>query len=461
MERLLADAEKLSGQKFDISSYADIVEAIHVVQNEMGITGTTAKEASETISGSLASMKSAWKNVLVAMGNDGADFNKVISQLVNSGMTFFENIIPRIKIVFQAIPVLVNQLATQIPAIVEAILPSLIEGAMGLLNGLVAGLPALMGILMEMLPTLINGILQLIVALVSNLSAIIEPIIKALPNIITMLITGLLNNLPALIQGIIQLVLMLVQATPDIILALIENIPVIVTSLIQAIIEAFPMLLDAVVELVKSIPENVKSIWNGLKDIASDAFNAVKDKASEIWNKVKTAITDPIEKARDKVKSLIDKIRNFFKFDWSLPKLKMPHLKITGEFNLMPPKVPKFSIDWYKKAMDEPMMFTQPTLFDVNPFTGSAKGAGEAGDEVMIGKNTMLNMIKDAVAEENTSVLNDIRIALKSILDLLGEYVPDMANRQLVLDTGSVVGGLAPAMDNALGSLYKKQRRGV
>lgn len=99
MKRLLKDAEKISGQKFDLSSYADIIQAIHVVQTEMGITGTTAKEASSTIQGSISAMKSAWTNFLTGMADPNQDFDMLVGNLVDSVVTVAKNLIPRIKVI--------------------------------------------------------------------------------------------------------------------------------------------------------------------------------------------------------------------------------------------------------------------------------------------------------------------------------------------------------------------------
>ena len=97
MQRLLRDAEKLTGKKFDISSYSDIVEAIHAVQTEMGITGTTAKEAATTIQGSVSSAKSAWQNLLVGIADDNQDFGKLVDNFVDSVATAAGNILPRVE----------------------------------------------------------------------------------------------------------------------------------------------------------------------------------------------------------------------------------------------------------------------------------------------------------------------------------------------------------------------------
>ena len=122
MQRLLEDAEKLSGIEYDISSYADIVDAIHVVQTEMGITGTTAKEASTTIQGSVSSMKSAWQNLLVGMADDNADFGQLVNNLVDSAVTVGENIIPRVVQTIQCLATFISSASdTIIPLVVDTI----------------------------------------------------------------------------------------------------------------------------------------------------------------------------------------------------------------------------------------------------------------------------------------------------------------------------------------------------
>lgn len=145
MQRLLDDASKLSGIKYDISSYSDVVDAIHVVQTEMGITGTTAKEASTTIEGSVSSMSSAWDNWVAGMADSEANFSQLTSNLVDSIITVVGNIAPR---VIETVPRLVSglgeiveQLATYIPQVIQELLPPLMSGVQDLLNTLVGMLP--------------------------------------------------------------------------------------------------------------------------------------------------------------------------------------------------------------------------------------------------------------------------------------------------------------------------------
>lgn len=140
MKRLLKDAEKLTGKKYDISNFADVAEAIHVIQEEMGIAGTTAKEASETIQGSALAMKAAWTNFIGGMANEDADFDQLLNNLVDSVKTFLGNIIPRIKKMLprlvRGLTEIVKVIGKELPGILEDLLPSLIQGGMSLIKSL-------------------------------------------------------------------------------------------------------------------------------------------------------------------------------------------------------------------------------------------------------------------------------------------------------------------------------------
>lgn len=175
-----------------------------------------------------------------------------------------------------------------------------------------------------------------------------------------------------------------------------------IKSVASAIWNGIKSVISGVVDGIKS---KVGSVINGIKSTISSGLNAAKNTVSNVLNSIKNKFSSIFESAKSIVSNAINKIKGFFNFSWSLPKIKLPHFRISGKFSLNPPSIPHFSVSWYKKAMDEPYMFTKPTLFDVNPATGTAKGAGEAGDEVMIGKDTMLNMIRQAVATEQNGEL--------------------------------------------------------
>lgn len=211
---------------------------------------------------------------------------------------------------------------------------------------------------------------------------------------------------------------------------------------------------------INAIKSVVSSVFNAIKNTVSNVWNSIKSTTTSVWNGIKSAITRPVEAARDAVHNAIERMKSFFHFSWSLPHLKLPHFSITGNFSLDPPSVPHFSISWYKKAMNNPYLFTRPTIFGMSP-QGQPMGAGDAGDEVMIGKDTMMNMIGAAVAENNDSVVQRIVEQFNGLIELLNRYLPNYENLQVVLDSGSLVGEIAPKVDSELGYISRRKERGM
>ena len=194
MQRLLDDAEKLSGIEYDISSYADIVDAIHVVQTEMGITGTTAKEASETISGSTAAMKSAWQNLLVGMADDNADFGQLVDNLVESAVTVGENIIPRVEKTIQGLATFISSASdTIIPLVVDTIannLPMIISAGVDLVVSLA-------GALIDAIPELLKAVPQIILAIANGLLSLSGKIYDAGASLVNKVKTAIMEKVNA------------------------------------------------------------------------------------------------------------------------------------------------------------------------------------------------------------------------------------------------------------------------
>ena len=157
-----------------------------------------------------------------------------------------------------------------------------------------------------------------------------------------------------------------------------------VIAIIVLCIKHWDEIKATVIRVANSIAEKVEEMktkavehFTNLKEGIANRVEAIKSSVAEKFNAIKQKILTPIQNAKDKVKELIDKIRSFFKFTWSLPKLKMPHLKITGEFSISPPRVPKFSVDWYARGG----VFDKPTLFTSG---GRLGGLGEAGAEAIV-----------------------------------------------------------------------------
>ena len=166
MKRLLSDAEKLTGQRYDISSFADITQAIHAIQTQMDITGTTAKEASTTISGSWGSLKAAFENTLVGLTTGGEMFDQSLDALVDSAKTFGQNVIPAITGALSGVGSLIESLApvivAELPSMVSDILPHLVSAAKSLFTGLISQLPALGKAVLDAIPSIFDGMTDVI-----------------------------------------------------------------------------------------------------------------------------------------------------------------------------------------------------------------------------------------------------------------------------------------------------------
>lgn len=328
MERLLADAEAISGIKYDVSSYADIVDAIHVVQTELGIAGTTALEANTTIQGSLMSVKAAWTNLTVGFADDTQNLDGLISKFSDSVGIAFKNIVPRITQALTGISRTVPQLASiitkELPVVIKSTLPAFLDAATdlvvriaealpGIISAITDALPTLIGTIVNalpaLLPALISGAVALIVGVAGALPDIISAIIEALPAIIESICTALIENIPILIQGAMQLVIGLVQALPEIITALIDALPSIITMVVDVIINNIPLfieatvtivfaivaalpeiffsLIKAVVELVMSLVTTIKEKWPEFKAAAEEWFRQMLEGMKAKWEDVK------------------------------------------------------------------------------------------------------------------------------------------------------------------------------
>lgn len=338
MERLLADAEKLSGVHYDISNLNDVYEAIHVVQGELGITGTTAEEASTTIQGSAAAMKAAWQNMLTGIADENADFDGLINNLVKSIETFAQNIIPRVEQALKGVGKLVSGLAPiivqELPNLISEILPSFIEAIMSIVDSIIGIIPELLPVVLEaiteigmevinslseILPEILQavidgviqvantisenlpqivaaltqGLLQLVQVIIDNMpqflqaalqlfisiqQAIFEAmpiIIAALPQLIIGIVDFIVGAIPQLIQAYIQLLSSLVDALPEIIAAIVAALPQIIDGIITALLEGLPLIIQCGIQLFIALIQNIGEIISGIAKALPDLIAGI------------------------------------------------------------------------------------------------------------------------------------------------------------------------------------------
>ena len=489
MERLLADAEKLSGQKFDISSYSDIVDAIHVVQTEMGITGTTAKEAASTIQGSVSAAKSAWSNLITGIAADNADLDTLIGNFVSSVETAAGNIIPRVSVMLGGISQLVTSASTTIiPMVITTItdnLPALLQAAVALVGalgqGIIDSLPAitqaaidilffLANGLIENLPTLIDGIVQvtltivqmltspdfltqlietailLIMTLAQGLIDAIPQLIAAVPMIIGNLLAAIIIELPniiqmgidllfALIDGINKCIPELVAAVPTLIIAFVNGIvnnldkiilaaPQIIVSLITGIIGAIPELIAAVPRVIAAIADTIRNYdWGG---IGRNIVQGLKDGIAGMWDNIK-------EWFNEKVNSLVGGVKRIL-------GIHSPSKVFAGIGGFMAEGLGEGFSDEFAAVKND---IEGSINFDAGTITADA--------------NISRNYTSGSYGAASTSGGGDSG----RIVMLLEQYLPMLANMKVIMDSGQVIGLLAPGMDEELAKINARKARAV
>lgn len=269
----------------------------------------------------------------------------------------------------------------------------------------------------------IDAVKNTLTTVTNTIKAVVLPIWEAIKNGINIVWETIKNLASTVWNGIKTVITNVVNDTKTVVTNVWNAIKSVTSSVFNAVKSVASSVWNSIKSVISSVVDSIKSVvssvWNGIKSTTSSVFNSIKSTATSVWDSIKNAIEKPINAAKDAVKKAIDKMKSFFDFEWSLPKLKLPHFEISGKFSLDPPSVPKFGIEWYKKAMDNPVMFTKPSVFGINPATGNMRGAGEAGDEVMIGKETMLNMIRQAVQEgnNNADIVRLLEILLHWFID--------------------------------------------
>lgn len=307
LERLLADASAIAGIEFDVSSYADIVDAIHVIQTEMGITGTTALEAGTTIQGSISSMRSAWQNFLTGMADENQDFDTLLGNLVDSIVTVGENLIPRIQMLLPRLTEGLSQLAQallpQIPAILNTLLPTLIEGAQGLVNSFFSILPQIISTAVSAMPQLADAALSIISNLVTAIGAALPQLLDAAAQIVVTLVNGIAESLPEQIPAIVDVIVQLVQTFIDNVPMLIDAGIALLEGLVQGILNAIPVLVEALPQVITSLVDTLLASIPQIIQAGIDLLTSLVDALPEIIDGIVAVIPDIISGV---IKALID-----------------------------------------------------------------------------------------------------------------------------------------------------------
>lgn len=325
LERLVADAEELTGQALDPSKFSDVITAIHAVQENMGITGTTAKEAATTIEGSAGMMRAAWDNLLVGIANDNGDLGSLTYEFADTVETALSNILPRVKIILGGIGQVIADMGTIIaqtlPEMISTVLPSLISAGAQLLVGLVAGiisaLPQLAASVPEIVSALYTSIVsagpqlatagtQLLSMFTSGIETGIPDLISRLPQIIEGILNFIAENLPSILDmgvqiltslqdGIINSISSLVSSLPQVISAITgfiaDNLPAIVNAGISVLVNLASGIVSAIPQLVAVLPQIISAIVNGIGNLMGSIVDIGENIVQGIWEGIQNMAT--------------------------------------------------------------------------------------------------------------------------------------------------------------------------
>lgn len=308
MKRLLADAEKISGIKYDISSFADVSEAIHVMQQEMGIAGATAAEAATTIEGSLSMMKAAWQNLVVGMADENANMEVLIGNFVESVTTAAGNLLPRIQQTLTGIGKLVEGIApivaSALPTMVSSVLPSLLNAAVTMVTTVFNSIP---GLVSSMLPVIIQAALDILSAFLNviknNFGNLLQTGVEALLQVVT----GLSNAIPEIIETAMVIMLELVNTltNPTNLSNLLNAALVMIEKIVQGLIYNLPKLIEAAVKLIENLVIFITEPGN-LQKLLSMALKLIFTIMNGLLNAIPQLVTAAVQLIMSLVNYILD-----------------------------------------------------------------------------------------------------------------------------------------------------------
>lgn len=432
MARLIDDASKLTDVQKELGitvdandmSFGNIVNAISVVQKEMGIMGTTSTEASTTISGSINSMKSAWSNLLTGLADENANFGTLVGNFVDSLITTLYNLLPRIhnviegigtmatsllkKIVPELLPIIVDSIYEMTPTLVDTVktvIQSILDVLPTIVNAISELIPQIIGAFLEMLPQLIDVGIKGIVSLIQGITDALPQLVAMLPSIIMQIVNVLIENLPliidagieimfALIDGLIEALPQLIDYIPEIIdkviMAITDNLPKLVQAGITLIIKLAEGLIKAIPQLISKIPQIMGSLIKGFANYYSEFANIGLNLIKGLWS----GISNAKDWLFDKIKGFKDAVLNKFKSFFGIHSPSTVFRDTIGK-NLALGLGEGFT-DEMKNVANE-MQSSVPTDFDVN---GSYNGVStQSSINYQDGYYSIVEAFKDALSQ--------------------------------------------------------------
>lgn len=575
MIRLINDSGVL-GEKIDSLdnvTFDQMIEAIHKVQDNLGITGTTAEEAGTTISGSWSSVQALFENIMTKVG----------SKLAPTVMGFLQQLSDWMETIdWDAFATSVGDALQRVFDWIQKIdfttfFEKGMDGVTEFIEGLgdfatkaievIGNIQSFIDILITLSPIILGVVTTLgSLAVAFKIGEIIDSVKTAMTGLFATMSANPIVAVIAIIAGLVVALVTLWNTNEDFrnaVTAIWDSIK----NVWESVKEAFANFVAAIGEKIEAVKEffgNLKDAasekFSAMKDVVSDKFSQIKEtmgttmqaakdtvseklqnmknaysehgggikgiaaaamegvkgyytagytfidnltggklsavankfkskmsearqavsnKISEIKNSfssglgnaystvtnilgnIKNKFSNIMDSAKNIVSNAINRIKSFFNFSWSLPKLKLPHISISGSFSLTPPSVPHFGISWYKKAMDDGMIMNQPTIFGYNAKSNQFLAGGEAGSETVVGTQSLMDMIRVAVDRNNADLIDEVHELHVGMNDLMGLLYDKLSSLKVVMDTGELVGVLSDPLDIELGRKLSMLERGI
>ena len=456
MQRLIDDANELNATQgkltnYSIDSFADIVSAIHDVQTEMGITGTTAKEAATTIQGSISSAKAAWENWLTALGDGNADIEAETKKLMDAIGVAASNLLPVFEQVLsslgQALSTKLPELLSQAVSFVVSHLPDILslglQLVLALIDGLGQGFSTLLGMMGDWIQSsIVEPIKSKFEEVKSTVSEKWESIKTTTAEKWESIKTTVSEKAEAIaakakekFEEVKSTASEKWEAVKSTTSEKWEAIKSTVQEKLEPIVseakakfeevkaaasEKWESIKSTISEKAEAMATKAKGKFEEIKIAASEKWEAVKSTTSEKWSAIKSTLSEKVsamvstatgkwEELKSGAQEAVNKVKGFFdNLTLKLPHIKLPHFSISGTLSLDPPSVPHISVDWYAKGG----VFNEPTIFQT---AKGLKGVGEAGAEAVAPIDVLQGYVAAAVASQNEGLI----LILQKILDAI------------------------------------------
>lgn len=457
--------------EYQIENLADCQSALVDYIEMVGMQGYASREAADTIQGSVASMKGAWSNLLTGIADENADFKTLTSNFVDSLVSVGKNIIPRISVILGGISQLVTSASTTIiPMVITTItdnLPMLLQAAVTLVGalgqGIIDNLPAITQAAIDILFFLANGLIDNLPTLIDGIVQVTLTIVQMLtrPDFLTQLIETAILLIMTLANGLIDAIPQLIAAIPliigDLIAAIVAELPSIIAMGIDLLFALIDGIIQCIPELVAAIPTLIIAFINGLVNNLDKIILAGPQIIISLITGLIGAIPELIASVPRVIMAIVDTIRNY---DWaSIGKNIVEGLK-NGIANMW-----SNIKNWFKDKVNGLVGGIKDALGIHSP----SKVFAGIGENMALGLGQGWEDEIDGVTGEVTKTLDfnagitaaPVEAGNNAIVMLLSKYLPLLANMQVVLSDGTLVGTLAPELNAELARINALEDRAV